>query len=547
MQKNILYVIAICVYFSLNLSAQNKEEKDLTVHEYLNKYKEIAIQEMERSGIPASITLAQGIHESAFGNSTLSKKSNNHFGIKCGKNWKGGEFYKWDDDPQKSCFRVYLSAEESYVDHTDFLMNGKRYAFLFEYGRQEYKKWAKGLRKAGYATDPRYPEKLIHSIEKYNLTQYDLETGLISFNTKESAESSNLPIFSSSGKLRNKPRSFFFKTYKAGLYKENGSTYAVSRKGESALAVAKRFGIPYKRFLKFNDLKDGDLLINYQPTFIQPKKSTYRGDEAYYKVNKDITMYEIAQCFGIKLTNLLARNLMTEGEEPLNGEKIYLKEKADTKPLLRASDHIDLLPEAYPQTETIRTEPDKENKNTISFNTERPAPDEIETNTTTYTDEIYAETSELNTSISSISDFLDIQITSSDTITEPTLSEEDIEKEIKIISDNYTENPFNADMNTAFEKEKEEDIKINESAIFKGNYNNNPVEKVINITKKVVILPEENNKNYTADVKRHRVKKGETLYRLHRLYDVSVESIMLANNITGTSISTGEVLEIPLR
>jgi LysM repeat protein len=547
MRKNILYIIAICVYFSLNVSAQNKKEKDLTVHEYLNKYKDIAIQEMERSGIPASITLAQGIHESSFGNSNLSKKSNNHFGIKCGKSWKGGEYYKWDDDPQKSCFRVYESAEESYVDHTDFLMNGRRYAFLFEYGRQEYKKWAKGLRKAGYATDPRYPDKLIHSIEKYNLTQYDLETGLISFNTKESAESSNLPIFSSTGKLRDKPRSFFFKIYKAGLYKENGSTYAISRKGESALAVAKRFGIPYKRFLKFNDLKDGDLLINYQPTFIQPKKSVYRGDEAYYKVNKDITMYEIAQCFGIKLSNLLTRNLMLEGEEPLNGEKIYLKEKSDVKPLLRTRNHIDLLPEMYLHKDTIKTGADNHNKNTISNNTERPEPDELEINTTTYTGEIYSDTTELNTSISSKSDFLDIKITSADTITEPIIVAGDNNKEIKIKSDYYKANPFSADMITESSKMEEKDTKINESAIFKSNYNNNLAETVNNITEKVVILPNEYNTEFTADLKRHRVKKGETLYRLHRLYDVSVESIRVANNIKGTSINTGEVLEIPLR
>lgn len=145
---------------------------------YIEKYKDIAIREMHRSGIPASITLAQGILESSWGNGSLALKANNHFGIKCKGYWTGPTFYIEDDDFKngkliKSCFRAYDNAEDSYVDHTDFLVNSPRYQKLFSYHHTEYKKWAHGLKKCGYATDKRYAYKLIRSIEKYNLDQFD--------------------------------------------------------------------------------------------------------------------------------------------------------------------------------------------------------------------------------------------------------------------------------------------------------------------------------------------------------------------------------------
>ena len=344
MQQNTYLIIAIVASLSNFLFAQGLDKGELSVDEYIRKFKDIAIQEMERSGIPASITLAQGIHESAYGNSQLAKSANNHFGIKCTKAWAGTQKYKWDDEATKSCFRVYVSADDSYVDHTDFLLNRKHYAFLFDYERGDYKRWAKGLRKAGYATDPKYPEKLITTIEKYKLTTYDKSTGILTYDTTGTKGLKDLPNYASS---RTKPRSFFFKSYKPGFFRINGASYAISRKGESALAFAKRFGIPYKRFLKFNDLEDGDKLMDYQPAYIQPKRTTYKGEETFYKVERDITMYEIAQEFGIQLTSLLELNLLKKGEEPENGAFIFLREKTLSKPKLRPKNHVDLLPSPY--------------------------------------------------------------------------------------------------------------------------------------------------------------------------------------------------------
>ncbi|MEM9823250.1 MAG: glucosaminidase domain-containing protein [Bacteroidota bacterium] len=146
--------------------------------EYIKNYSDIAIREMQRSGIPASITLAQGIHESSWGRGDLSLNSNNHFGIKCKKEWQGNSFYYEDDDYVngrliKSCFRVYNTVEDSYIDHTNFLVGNSRYQSLFQLSTTDYKAWAKGLKKCGYATDPNYADKLIKTIEEYQLQQYD--------------------------------------------------------------------------------------------------------------------------------------------------------------------------------------------------------------------------------------------------------------------------------------------------------------------------------------------------------------------------------------
>ena len=175
MRKQLHYVTLALLFFNTNtLSAENY------VDLYINTYKDIAIQEMMRSGIPASITLAQGIHESSWGKGALALNSNNHFGIKCKDYWQGPTFYYEDDDFDrngkliKSCFRAYENPEKSYADHTDFLMTTAHYQELFSYSATDYRRWAKGLKKCGYATDKEYANKLIRTIEKYQLYKYDL-------------------------------------------------------------------------------------------------------------------------------------------------------------------------------------------------------------------------------------------------------------------------------------------------------------------------------------------------------------------------------------
>ncbi|BDS13546.1 glucosaminidase domain-containing protein [Aureispira anguillae] len=562
MQVYTHFIIALIAALPTLTLAQKGDKGDLTVDEYINTFKNIAIQEMERSGIPASITLAQGIHESAFGNSNLAKKANNHFGIKCTKDWEGKSMYKWDDEAQKSCFRVYTSADDSYVDHTDFLLNRRHYAFLFEYKRSDYKRWAKGLKKAGYATDPKYPDKLIHTIEKYKLAQYDKATGLLTYDT---TRLKNPNTYVKSGKYRAKPRSFFFKSYKPGFFRTNGATYAISRKGESALAVAKRFGIPYKRFLKFNDLVDGDNLMDYQPVYIQPKRNAYKGEETFYKVEKDITMYEIAQEFGMKLSNLLTQNLLEVGEEPMNGELIMLKEMALSKPKLRAKSHIDTLPSPYVDDETVK----KVKKQVVPTRVvipkvERPKPQSVEVNTPTYDKAIYSDTARINTAKSKDKAFLNVVVNNTTTTTTGT------NKTTNTVIRRPRNTPTNTGQNSS--------PKTNPNALFNPSTTTpttdpNPktttgtVDKVERpVIKKEPIYPTDrigSTKDYnsTVVVKKedkketpkqetfiyHVVQKGETLYRIHRQYGVSVEVIQVINKLQGTILDVGARLKIPVK
>lgn len=163
----------IIVLFAILLSLQSNAQYDSIVYKYINTYKNIAIIEMMRTGVPAAITLSQGILEAGAGKSELVLKSNNHFGIKCKSNWTGDKVYK-DDDTQGECFRKYISAEESFKDHSDFLKINTRYAFLFTIDPTDYIAWAYGLKQAGYATDPKYAQLLIQCIEKYRLQDYTL-------------------------------------------------------------------------------------------------------------------------------------------------------------------------------------------------------------------------------------------------------------------------------------------------------------------------------------------------------------------------------------
>ncbi len=578
-----LVTIGFCLQCTTNVQAQ---DSDLTVDEYIAMYKDMAIQEMERSGIPASITLAQGIHESAFGNSTLAKKANNHFGIKCANDWDGETYYKWDDDAQKSCFRIYDNAKSSYLDHTDLLLKRDRYAFLFKYDRRDYKSWAKGLRKAGYATDPNYPNKLIVTIEKNDLAQYDKATGTLVFDTE--LEGVEDILLSEDGKpLRTKKRSFLFTSYKAGFQKENGSSYAIGKAGESALAAAKRFGIPYSKFLRFNDLNDGDQLMYNQYIYLQPKKAKYKGSKAFHKVEKDETMYEIAQYYGVRLSTLYNKNLLEEGEEPVNGELILLKDKAAKKPKLRSKNHIDLQPtEDNPTISSNKVPLTTDNKNTTTQGqvkiptVERPKPQAVVLNTPTYDSDVYADSSHINTA------------TQNDSIRLKAL-ENSAKRDQELTNNNPTttvvvNNPYGNTTTTVVTNPVENATTtvvtnpventptkvVDNQAIFGGsnsnstttNTNNNPYGNTSNPyennTNPTTVYPNPNttvvtnnptnNTTTTIIVNNptsvtHIVKSGDTLYSIFRKYNTPVDEIKKMNNLDSNVLTIGQQLKIPVQ
>lgn len=292
--KNILLVISLCVFLSLDISAQR-----LSPEQYIATYKDLAIREMKRMGVPASITLAQGLLETEGGNSALLLKSNNHFGIKCKSSWTG-ESVSHDDDAAGECFRVYKNAEDSYRDHSNFLKGNDRYAFLFKLDPANYKGWAYGLKKAGYATNPNYPQILINNIEKYKLQQYSLEA------------LSDVPVFDAT-KYTNDPEVKSVipdeESNSSSINQEitiNGCKALRASKGTSLLAIATLYNIPLSKLLEFNDLQNAGLLPKNQFIFLQKKQ--IKGDSKIYVAQRDESLYDISQKNGIQLKNLQAYN-----------------------------------------------------------------------------------------------------------------------------------------------------------------------------------------------------------------------------------------------
>ena len=222
----------------------------LTSQQYIAKYKDIAIQEMNQYGIPASITLAQGLYESGSGNSELARNANNHFGIKCTSDWTGRSYYK-DDDQHNDCFRVYDRAEDSFRDHSKFLKR-KNYTFLFLLDKNDYKGWAYGLKKAGYATNPQYSQLLINIIEKYSLYQYDQPEG-----PDQKAQREDKVIT----QIQQNPAP----APKDSVMKSNVSTklYTVQQ-GDTLYNISKRFGLTVDELKTLNNLTDNNIKIGQQ-------------------------------------------------------------------------------------------------------------------------------------------------------------------------------------------------------------------------------------------------------------------------------------------
>lgn len=283
----------------------------MTPEEYIDKYAPSAVKEMQRSGVPASITLAQGMLESAFGNSELAKKANNHFGIKCHSGWDGPSV-KMDDDAKNECFRKYKSVYDSYVDHSDFLRTRGRYSFLFELKITDYKGWAKGLKKAGYATNPKYADLLIDLIERYELYKYDDKK--YQFEEKKDIEEEEVEttITQSIGR----------KVY----HTKNDVAYILAEEGDTFDKIAKDFEVHPNWIRKYNDLKyRKDFKIEKgMRIYVKPKRS--KGDEKFHFVENE-TMWEISQIHAVKLKKLYKYNRMTEGTNPEPGQKIYLRKK----------------------------------------------------------------------------------------------------------------------------------------------------------------------------------------------------------------------------
>ncbi len=314
MKFKTIWMVCCLLLTSASLFAQDEN----SIREYIERYKALAMAEQIRAGVPAAITLAQGIHESTAGKSELATKGNNHFGIKCKSTWMG-ETILHDDDKKQECFRKYVSAEQSYIDHSDFLKGSNRYHFLFDLDRTDYVGWASGLKRAGYATNPLYVKKLTDLVEKFNLQQYTYDA--ISKSSKVVAEV--IPE-------NDQPKNLTHVDDPSTFYKGIRGFWA--GKGETLLPKALEKNIRYAKLLSLNDLADEPLQTDM---FIFIEKKRKVGTEEFHVVKENESMLLIAQKEAMLLSSLYTFNNLVPGQEPETGERLALQYKSYETPKIK--------------------------------------------------------------------------------------------------------------------------------------------------------------------------------------------------------------------
>lgn len=304
MKKALIILFTIhCSLFAVHAQIRWNER----YQQYIDQYKDIAIEEMHRWKIPASITLAQGLFESGAGQSELARKGNNHFGIKC-NGWEGRKVYH-DDDARNECFRAYNSVFESYEDHSRFLVNGQRYRSLFNLKTTDYKGWARGLKAAGYATNPAYADKLIELIQFYKLYEYDTAKNADRFMVEHSKDHNV-------GGAALHPIKIFNKNY-----------YLVARRGDTFKSIGEEVDISYRKLAKYNERSKNDRLTEGEVVWLKKKQKKapkdYKGRLHY--VRQGESMYSIAQSYGIRLKSLYKMNHMSPDDDLRVGQGLKLR------------------------------------------------------------------------------------------------------------------------------------------------------------------------------------------------------------------------------
>jgi len=383
--KNLsLYILLVGVLLLNSCSPARRASRSTTptgpapdyAIEYINRYGSLAVSEMKRSGVPASITLAQGMLESNYGRSRLATQGNNHFGIKCHSDWKGQKIYH-DDNRRGECFRSYPSVEESFRDHSDFLVNGSRYRDLFNLSNTDYKGWAHGLRKAGYATDPKYPELLIRKIEEYRLWAYDTGATAAAVTPQQPgagqtpAAKGSEPVSGTARSQQISGKSVSDSTVMPGTgnvtavrqsakvadttgtsaepgrkanfpdadepikvislntgektTENNNVEYTIIEAGDTYESLAEKHQLLSWEITRYNDLTPGAPLTPGQVIYLQPKRAKAAQGMSVHTAVAGETMHSISQKYAIKLSSLYKMNLMDEGTECRPGQKLRLR------------------------------------------------------------------------------------------------------------------------------------------------------------------------------------------------------------------------------
>lgn len=329
MTKNIKFqgiIILVALGFYVNVSAQKK-----TREQYVSEYYKMAIEEMNRYRIPASITLAQGILETESGNSDLCRIAKNHFGIKCKTTWQGMKFIK-DDDTKNECFRAYSSAEESFRDHSLFLVNGDRYANLFTFDIKDYKSWAYGLKEAGYATAKTYPQMLLKHIEDLKLYQFDNYGSMKSMSNIKIEDEQNQD---SSSNISAEERKKLIQNELSSLAKSraNNLNYVTLDRNLTLMDISKINNIPFLNLILFNELDGEQLLMPGQNIFLQKKLSSNPVGKHIVKAGESI--YDISQIYGMTSESIRRFNRLEKYEQVSSGDTLYLDKMRETYPRTR--------------------------------------------------------------------------------------------------------------------------------------------------------------------------------------------------------------------
>jgi len=337
MRKDVLLYVAVTVIFFLyscrasrvNISTGGTPS---SAYEYIDRWKDIAISEMRRTGVPASITLAQGMLESGYGRSRLAVEGNNHFGIKCHNGWTG-PVIRHHDDRRNECFRKYRNAEESFRDHSDFLRSTPRYSFLFDLDQFDYKAWARGLKKAGYATNPDYDNMLIRKIEEFRLYEYDRvaiagASGFKSDKMLNERKTENNTGDANDMQVSNNrigSRSLSTENSSGRIMENNRIKYVIVKEGDTRESLEKELRLLRWELSKYNELPEDFTPVPGQILYIQPKRRKAEFGKELHIVEEGETMYAISQKYGVKLKYLYYYNRMEEGSEPEPGRKLWLR------------------------------------------------------------------------------------------------------------------------------------------------------------------------------------------------------------------------------
>jgi LysM repeat protein len=342
-----LFISLTCILLITKCYTQKDKATD-----YIATYQTLAINEMIRTGVPAAITLAQGILESSYGESDLCKQSNNHFGIKCKNEWTGDKVYH-DDDTRHECFRSYPDAAASYTDHSDFLKNRPYYADLFKLDPTDFAGWAYGLKKAGYATEKDYPQRLLKIINDYNLNDYTLlalqkkgnEATVVSTKTTQSAEipavssakyvkqtdeKEEVEIITDQASAKSGPSAIENKNYPNGIFTINHVKVLYAAEGTSLLALANQYDISFSKLLEYNDMDETNVLSEGKLVFLEKKMK--KGSTDFHIVQLKETLYDICQKEGVRMDCILEYNSIKKNMQPVAGEKIYLRAIAPVAP-----------------------------------------------------------------------------------------------------------------------------------------------------------------------------------------------------------------------